>query len=162
MNKRERLRFLLRMIPALLGWAALMLLIWVFVFLRLDDADGAHKLVIYTDAYVFDARGAMIALEDESGISGDKPYVFQEDGLQKIKLHPSTYRSMGGSIFQDGDIFIISEESLTQTDKALFAVIPTQAFEGYEIRDGVALPIKGLDTLKLIKPFVSFDPNTTY
>ena len=109
MIKHEKLKNFLSTVPALLGWAALMLVIWGFVFLRLDDVSPERKLIIYTDCDIVNARELMINLEDECGISSDREYVFGENDIRKIKLYTTSFFSALSDPLGDGDLFIISE-----------------------------------------------------
>ena len=140
MRKYSKLRFVLNMIPAMLGWAALMLAVWGLIFMRLDDAPSAKKLVIYTDCTLTDSRRAIIALEDACGVSGSSPGIFDDADICKIKLRPTSYSIMGESPALDGDIFIISESRLDEV-KEYFSPLPDEiasSFEVYSI-EGVAI-----------------------
>ena len=127
MRKHSRLRFFLNMIPDMLGWAALMLLLWGFVFLRLDDAAPAHKLVIYADCEVADPRGLMADLEDSFAEAADEEGSGSTD-IRKIKLYSGSYISMGASPLEESDLFILSEAHLSELKERLL-VLPEGRFE---------------------------------
>lgn len=122
MPKRGRLGHFFDLVPALLGWAALMLVLWGFVFLRLDDAKPENKLVIYAACDVTDARELMIKLEDLSG-TGTDDSLFGSAPIRKIKLYTTSFFSALSDPLKDGDIFIVSEEMLSDLGEA-FAALP--------------------------------------
>ena len=131
MRKQSKWKFFLHMIPALLGWAMLMLVIWGIVFLRLDDTSKEHKLVIYADCEIKDARKLMIHLEDMSGISSDSNYIFADADIRKIKLYTTSFFSALSDPLKDGDLFILSEEQLLEVKDALLALSESDADAAY-------------------------------
>ena len=131
MIKHEKLKNFLSTVPALLGWAALMLVIWGFVFLRLDDVSPERKLIIYTDCDIVNARELMINLEDECGISSDREYVFGENDIRKIKLYTTSFFSALSDPLGDGDLFIISETVLKDLEDE-FVSLPEELLTSSE------------------------------
>ena len=138
MRKNTKLKFYLGMIPALLGWAALMLVLWGFVFLRLDDTSADHKLVIYADCDIADARELMIQLEDTCGITSESKYAFGDAEIRKIKLFSTSFFSALSDPLKDGDLFIITEEHLGEL-KDSFAPLSDGVLGAENIYEGIGI-----------------------
>ena len=130
MPERGRIKRFLNLVPALLGWAALMLVLWGFIFLRLDDAPPENRLVIYAECDVSGARDLMVQLEDAWAAHGDES-AFAGTQIRKIKLYTTSFFSVLSDPLKDGDLFIVSEEALRELGDKI-APLPTGRFEEME------------------------------
>ena len=137
MSERGRIKRFLNLVPALLGWAALMLVLWGFIFLRLDDAPPENRLVIYAECDVSGARDLMVQLEDAWTAHGDEG-AFAGTQIRKIKLYTTSFFSVLSDPLKDGDLFIVSEEALRELGDKI-APLPTGRFEGVETLENRAI-----------------------
>ena len=137
-NRANVLKHFLRLLPALLGWAALMLVLWGLIFLRLDDAPPANKLVIYTDCEIANARELMIRLEDACGIGTKAGCVFVPAEIKKIKLYTTSFFSALSSPLKDGDLFILSEEKFREI-AGEYALLTGDDFDKEKIAENTGL-----------------------
>ncbi len=97
----SRLRQFTRQIPLLIIWLMASALLWSFVFMRITDADPAHKIVVFADAEVSGSEDLAAELFD-----------LRRGGIHTVQVHPFTYAMLNSAQLANADLYIIPESDM--------------------------------------------------
>ena len=97
----SKFRQFTRQIPLLIIWLMASGLLWSFVFLRITDADPAHKIVVFVDAETTGAEDLAAELFDQ-----------RRGNIRTVQVRPFTYAMLDSNQLTNADLYIVPESDM--------------------------------------------------
>lgn len=122
------LRNVLSQLHTFVLWLLFCALFWSWIFVNhLNDTDRAHKVTLYTDVYVVDARPLALRLEEN-----------MPEGLKMIKVSDVTFSGTIAS--SSGDLYIIGRTKLEQLmEESQDSLLPIPAAADLALPEGLGV-----------------------